>query len=84
MSLRLPFFVANVDLDKYISVTLPHLALASLNLLQLQVICWQHQSISIEPKTTPIFTVGCSMAIQEDCRGVDPYSNNYCVFPLTF
>ena len=50
MSLRLPFFVANVDLDKYISVTLPYLALASLNLLQLWAICWQHQSISIEPK----------------------------------
>ena len=57
MSLRLPFFVANVDLDKYISVTLPYLALASLNLLQLWAICWQHQSISIEPKTTAILTV---------------------------
>ena len=74
MSLRLPFFVAIVDLDKYVSVTLPYLALASLNLLQLWAICWQHQSISIEPKTTPI--VACNMATQDDYRGADPYFNH--------
>ena len=82
MSLRLPFFVAIVDLDKYISVTLPYLALASLNLLQLWAICWQHQSISIEPKTTPI--EACNMATQDGYRGADPYSNQKLFFLPTF